>query len=137
MMTNRIISKLDYQRLKKRIEQAKINARVSPTQLMKLVRGVDGATLLDPVKIPSDVVTMNSVVSLEYIDMDKHLDICLVYPEEADGSRNRISIFAPLATALLGCQRGTVANLTTPFGSINIRINQILYQPEAAGDFSR
>ncbi|GAB4039330.1 GreA/GreB family elongation factor [Spirosoma gilvum] len=136
-MTNRIISKLDYQRLKQRIEQAKINARLSPTQLMKLVRSVERATLLDPGKIPSDVVTMNSVVSLEYIDMDKHLEICLVYPEEADGARNRISIFSPLATALLGCQQGTVANLPTPFGSINIRINQILYQPEAAGDFSR
>ena len=137
MMTNRIISKLDYQRLKQRIEQAKINARISPAQLMKLARGVDGATLMDPVKMPADVVTMNSVVSLEYVDMGKHLDICLVYPEEADGARNRISIFAPLATALLGCQRGTVASLPTPFGSVDVRINHILYQPEAAGDFSR
>ena len=136
-MTNRIISKLDYQRLKQRIEQAKTNAKISPAQLMKLVRGVDGATLLDPVKIPADVVTMNSVISLEYMDMGKHIDICLVYPEEADGAHNRISIFAPLATALLGCKRGTVASLPTPFGSINIRINQIIYQPEAAGDFAR
>jgi len=135
-MTNRIISKPDYQRLKPRIEQAKINARVSPAQLMKLMRSVDGAILLDPVKIPADVVTMNSVVSLEYLHLGKHLDICLVYPEEADGTHNRISIFAPLATALLGCQRGTVASLPTPFGSVDVRINQILYQPEAAGDFS-
>ena len=133
---NQIISKLDYQRLKQRIEQAKINTRISPTQLMKLVRGVDGATLVDPVTIPADVVTMNSVVSLEYMDMGKQLEICLVYPEEADGAHNRISIFAPLATALLGFKRGTIASLPTPFGSVDVRINQILYQPEAAGDFS-
>lgn len=135
-MTNRIISKLDYQRLKLCIEQANINARISPALLIKLVQGVDGATLLDPVKMPADVVTMNSVVSLDYVDMDKKLNICLVYPEEADGAQNRISIFSPLATALLGCRRGAVERLPTPFGSISILINQILYQPEAAGDFS-
>ncbi len=136
-MTNRIISKLDYQRLKQRIEQAKTNAKISPAQLMKLVRGVDGATLLDPVKIPADVVTMNSVISLEYVDTGRKLDICLVYPEEADASQNRISIFAPLATALLGYKRGTLTSLLTPFGSVNVLIRKIIYQPEAAGDFAR
>ena len=132
----RIISKLDYQRLKQRVEQAKTNTRISPVQIMNLLRGVDNATLLDPVKMPSNVVTMHSVVSLEYVDTGRKLDVCLVYPEEADGGQNRISIFAPLATALLGCKRGTLASLPTPFGSVNVRIKQILYQPEAAGDFS-
>lgn len=136
-MTNRIISKLDYHRLKQRIEQARTNTRISPGQMMKLLRGVDDATLLDPPRMPSDVVTMNSVISLEYVDTGRNLDICLVYPEEADSVQNRISIFAPLATALLGCKRGTLASLTTPFGSVNVRITQILYQPEAAGDFTR
>ncbi|CAN5324829.1 nucleoside diphosphate kinase regulator [soil metagenome] len=136
-MTNRIISKLDYQRLKQRIEQATTNTRISPVQIMKLLQGVNDATLLDPIKMPADVVTMNSVISLEYVDTGRNLDVCLVYPEEADSVQNRISIFAPLATALLGCKRGALAKLTTPFGSVNVRIAQILYQPEAAGDFTR
>ncbi len=136
-MANRIISKLDYQRLKQRIEQARANARTSTRQIIELLRGFDDATLLEPTSMPSDVVTMNSVVSLEYLDTGRKLDICLVYPEEADGGLHRISIFAPLATALLGRKRGTVADLPTPFGSVNVRITQILYQPEAAGDYAR
>ena len=133
----RIISKLDYQRLKQRVEQARTNTRISPVQIMNLLRGVDGATLLDPVRMPSNVVTMHSVVSLEYVDTGRKLDICLVYPEEADAGQNRISIFAPLATTLLGCTRGTLVSLPTPFGSVNVRISRILYQPEAAGDLTR
>ena len=136
-MENRIISKLDYQRLKHRIEQAKTNARISPLQIMKLLRGVDDATLLDPVRMPANVVTMHSVVSLEYVDTGRELKVCLVYPEEADAGQNWISIFAPLATALVGCKGGTLTSLPTPFGSVNVRINQIIYQPEAAGDFTR
>lgn len=134
-MTNRLISKLDYQRLKERIKQARTNPDLSPMQVIKLLRCVESATLLDPIRMPANVVTMHSVVSLEYVDSGRKLDVCLVYPEEVDGGQYRISVFTPLATALLGCRQGTLTNLSTPFGSINIRISQILYQPEAAGDF--
>ncbi len=136
-MTNLIISKLDFRRLKERIGQGKADSKLSPVQLMKLLQTVDGATLLEPTNIPDDVVTMNSVVSLEYVDTGRKLDICLVYPEEADSVQNRVSIFAPIATAILGLKRGTLASLPTPFGSVNVQITQILYQPEAAGDFAR
>ena len=135
-MTNLLISKLDYQRLKQRIIQAQTGSKLSPVQLMKLLRNVDAATLLDPTKMPPDVVTMHSVVSVEYVESGKQIVIRLVYPEEADGAQNQISIFAPLATALLGNKPGTLTSLPTPFGSVKVRIKQILYQPQAAGDFS-
>lgn len=135
-MTNLLISKLDYQRLKQRIVQAQSGSTLSPAQLMKRLRNVDVATLLDPAQMPPDVVTMRSVVSVEYVESGKLIAIRLVYPEEADGAQNQISIFAPLATALLGGKPGTLTSLPTPFGSVKVRIKQILYQPEAVGDFS-
>ncbi|MBO0936412.1 GreA/GreB family elongation factor [Fibrella sp. HMF5335] len=135
-MVNRIISKLDCQRLKERVEQAKTNDKISPLQVINLLRGIDAATLLDPVKMPRNVVTMRSVVTLEYVETGRKLDVCLVYPEEADSTQNRISIFAPLATALFGYKQGAIISLPTPFGSVNVRISQILYQPEAAGDLT-
>lgn len=135
-MINRTFSKLDYQRLKQRVEQVKTNDKISPGQVVKLLRGIDAATLLDPTKMPNNVVTMNSVVTLEYLNTGRTLDVCLVYPEEANGTQNRISIFAPLATALLGCQDGALTSLLTPFGSVSVRISKILYQPEAAGDYT-
>lgn len=85
----RIISKLDYQRLKQRVEQAKTNTRISPVQIMKLLRSVDSATLLDPVKMPPNVVTMHSVVSLEYVDTGRKLISHILYQPEAAGDLTR------------------------------------------------
>ena len=79
---------------------------------------------------------MNSRISLHYLKNNETKEIQLVYPEGADITRNRISIFAPIATALLGCKQGALAVLTTPNGTVKVRIDKILYQPEAAGDFS-
>ena len=101
-MTNLPISKLDYQCLKQCIVQAQTGSKLSPAQLIKRLRNVDVATLLDPAQMPPDVVTMRSVVSVEYVESGKQIAIRLVCSEEADGAQNQISIFAPLATALLG-----------------------------------
>lgn len=87
--------------------------------------------------MPANVVTMHSVVSLEYVDTGRKLEVCLVYPEETNARQNQISIFASLATALLCCSRGILTSLPTPFGSVNVQINQIIYQPESIGDFTR
>ncbi len=130
------ISKLDHQRLSERIGQARANASLSRTQLINLIQRVQGATLLDPTDMPANVVTMNSQVSLTYIDSPKTLTLQLVYPEQADAAQNRVSILAPIATAMLGQREKEIVELPTPYGTVKIRIDRILYQPEAAGDFS-
>lgn len=136
-MDSLIINKLDYQRIRQRMEAAKATMKATPTHLIKLLRTINGTNLFEPVKMPANVVTMNSVISIEYIESARTLNLELVYPEEADSTSNRISIFAPLASALLGRTQGTLVQLPTPFGSVKVRINQIVYQPEAAGDLTR
>jgi regulator of nucleoside diphosphate kinase len=135
-MNHLIINKLDYQRLKTWAERAKSEFRFSNIHFEKMLRSAGEATLLEPEQIPADVVTMNSRISLHYLKNNETKEIQLVYPERADITRNRISIFAPLATALLGCKQGTMAALNTPNGTVKVRIDKILYQPEAAGDFT-
>ena len=135
-MQNLIISKLDYQRLKDRIVQAQSDPSVSRNQLMNLARGVDSATLLEPTEIPADVVTMNSQVRISYLESHKTLELRLVYPEQVNISQNQISIFAPLATALLGCKQNDIVTLPISSRTVKIKIDQIVYQPEAAGDYT-
>jgi regulator of nucleoside diphosphate kinase len=72
---------------------------------------------------------------MEYVDTGRKLEVCSVYPKEVDACQNQISIFASLATALLCCSCDTRTSLPTPFGSVNVRINQLIDQPESAGDF--
>ncbi|WP_345244351.1 GreA/GreB family elongation factor [Nibrella saemangeumensis] len=135
-MTNLIISKLDYQRLKVSVGNAKSDPRASSNQVRTLWKGVNEATLLEPNDMPADVVTMNSWVRIRYMDTDRTVSLRLVYPEQADIHQNQVSIFAPLATAILGVKVGDLINLPTPSHTVKIKVDQLLYQPEAAGDFS-
>ncbi|GAB3280746.1 nucleoside diphosphate kinase regulator [Larkinella harenae] len=135
-MTNLIINKLDYQRLIDRVTKAKSDPNASFNHIRILLMEVSQATLLEPAEIPSDVVTMNSLVKIRYLDTQQTLNVRLVYPEQANVDKRQISIFSPLATALLGCKKGDLISLTTPGRTVKIKIDQIMYQPEAAGDFN-
>ena len=85
-----------------------------------------------------DVVTMNSRVRLRDLHSDAQLEITLVYPQYADVKAGKISILAPVATAVLGCRVGDKVTwpLPTGTGQATYWLEAILYQPEAIGDFS-
>ncbi len=95
------------------------------------------AKVVEPKKVPPSVVTMNSRVILHNLDTSEELTYCLVFPNEADIDSGAISILAPVGTAILGYREGNVIEWPVPSGKTRIRIEKILYQPEAAGDFHR
>jgi regulator of nucleoside diphosphate kinase len=96
------------------------------------------AEILPPEQIPPDVVTMNSTVTFRMLESDKHFSLTLVYPRDADTSGTRISVLAPVGSALLGLSVGDEIEWPKPGGGVlRVRIEEILYQPEREGDFSR
>ena len=78
---------------------------------------------------------MNSKVRVRDLATDKVETYTLVYPDDADINAKRLSIFAPLGAALLGSRTGEVVSFEVPAGTRRLRIERILYQPEAAGHF--
>lgn len=85
--------------------------------------------------VPSDVVTMNSKVVLRDLDSGQTMTWVLVFPKDADVDAGRISVLAPVGTSILGYARGDIVEWPVPAGVRRIRIEDVLYQPEAAGDF--
>ncbi|MCM2315182.1 MAG: nucleoside diphosphate kinase regulator [Thermoanaerobaculia bacterium] len=85
--------------------------------------------------IGPDVVTMKSRVRLLDLDDICELEYTIVYPHEANFAEGRISVLAPIGTALLGYQEGDVVEWQVPGGRRRLKIDAILYQPEASGDF--
>ena len=85
--------------------------------------------------LAADVVTMNSRVRLQDEASGQTLECNLVFPGEADASANRISIVAPLGTAILGYRVGDTVTWPLPGGDRQYKIVEIAYQPEAAGDY--
>ncbi|MCC6543286.1 MAG: nucleoside diphosphate kinase regulator [Nitrospirae bacterium] len=100
-----------------------------------LIEELDRAHIVLPKDIPADVVTMNSRVRLLDVSKGEELVYTLVFPRDADAATGKISILAPVGTAILGCSVGEMIEWPVPFGTRKLKIVEILYQPEAAGDY--
>lgn len=131
------ITEFDKKRLDDLIEAANEGDEDIRDDLRDLAKELDRASVVESTKVPADVVTMNSTVVLHDVDSSEEETYTLVFPREANGESGKISILAPIGTAILGYRVGRVVEWPVPAGVRRIRIEKILYQPEAAGDFSR
>lgn len=95
------------------------------------------AVVIEPKEIPANVVTMNSKVILHDLDTAEDDNYTLVFPDDADAASGAISVLAPIGTAILGYKEGDTVEWTVPAGKRRFRIEKIVYQPEASGDFDR
>lgn len=93
------------------------------------------AKVVAPKNVPGDVVTMNSKVRVKDPDSGRETIYQLVFPGEADVKQNKISILAPIGTALIGFSVGETVEWNAPAGLKWMKIEEILYQPEAVGDY--
>ena len=93
------------------------------------------AQIVAPQDIPADTITMNSKVALLDLDTQEEEIYTLVYPENADSAEGKISVLAPIGTAMLGYRVGDVFEWEVPAGKRRLKVDRILYQPESAGDY--
>lgn len=105
------------------------------THLHGLEHELRRAAVLPSKEIPAEVVTMNSRVLLTDLDSGEKTEYTLVYPEHSDIEENRISILAPIGTAILGFREGDVLEWEVPAGIVRLQVEKVLYQPEMAGDY--
>ncbi len=134
-MKNLIINQNDSMRIKSLVADNKAKRKFQNQEIFNLIREIERGECLPPEKIPPQVVTMNSIVRIRYMDTNKTVDLQIVYPDQADIKQNKLSIFAPIATALLGYRTGDRIDWEVPKGTISLLIEEILYQPEEAGHF--
>ncbi len=125
------ITEADMRRLRPLIDGMK-NSR---DDLRALQEELENARAVPPKEIPADVITMNSKARLRDLDTDEEMIFTLVFPAQADVQQNKISVLAPIGTAMLGQRVGDQFSWDVPAGTIRLRVEEVLYQPEAAGDF--
>ncbi|HPC18859.1 MAG: nucleoside diphosphate kinase regulator [Kiritimatiellae bacterium] len=136
MSTRKIyITATDRQRLNNMLESALAAENRDKTFLKELARELANAETVDPKSVPPHVVTMNSRVVVKDVASGETSEYTLVFPEQADVAQNRLSVVSPIGTAILGYAKGDTITWQTPGGPRQIRILDIPYQPEAAGDF--
>ena len=128
-----LLSRLDCERVEALLETPAAATVDTAALRAELAR----ATLADPADMPGDVVTMNSIVRMRDETTGIERDLALVYPRDAGGP-DRVSILAPVGSALLGLRVGDDIDWPLPDGSASrLRVLAIRWQPEAAGQLHR
>jgi regulator of nucleoside diphosphate kinase len=105
------------------------------TASQDLAHEIERGSEVRPEDIPPDVVTMNSTVRVTDLESGASGVYTIVFPSDADYEKRRISIMSPLGTALIGYRVGDLVEWRSPRGPQRVRIDEIIYQPEASGDF--
>ncbi len=129
------ITEFDKSRLEELIAVAKEFGGHARDDLESLSKELKQAEVVDSKKVRPDVVTMNSKVMLRDVDTSAKVTYTLVFPKSANPEEGAISILAPVGTAILGYAKGDIIEWPVPSGIRRLAIEEIVYQPEAAGDF--
>jgi regulator of nucleoside diphosphate kinase len=130
-----ILTHKDYERLKDLINQRDIRYNGGAENMANLLMEMERALKVESEKVPPDVVTMNTL--LEFTDLENNItkQLKLVYPQKADIKKGNVSVFAPIGTAILGYRKGDIIEWKVPAGKKKFKISNIIYQPEANGDY--
>lgn len=130
------ITAVDQERLLKLIsKEREFGSSKNQEYLKNLEKELNRADVMSSDKIPRDAITMNTKVSLKDLETEEETIYTLVYPEDADLLEDKISILAPVGTAILGYREGDIIDWKVPDGVVQFKVEKILYQPEAAGDY--
>lgn len=136
MVENIKITELDYIRLANIIQSFKGRNIVEQKNIEFLGSEIKRAKKVESGKIEPEIVTMNSLIEVTDLDTDRKMIIKLVYPESADFKTGFISVLSPLGSALLGYKAGDTISFEVPKGIKKIKIDSIIYQPEANGEYT-
>jgi regulator of nucleoside diphosphate kinase len=132
---NIVISSLDAERLEALLVSMPKDAFPGRADLEAELSRAD---IVEPRDIPATVVTMNSTVRFRVATSAEEFTLTLVYPKDMDSSSNKISILAPVGSALLGLSQGDEIEWPKPGGgTLRVCIEEVLYQPERAGVYHR
>ncbi|MDD5016299.1 MAG: nucleoside diphosphate kinase regulator [Atribacterota bacterium] len=125
----------DMKRLKELIMVAKEFGNKAKKYLRELEDELAKGVVINSRNIPNNIITMNSKIRLRDINTQKEMICWLVFPGDSNADQGKISILAPIGTALLGYTVGDIIEWRVPAGLTKLKVEEILYQPEAAGDY--
>jgi regulator of nucleoside diphosphate kinase len=125
------ITEADMKRLHLLIESIK-NTR---DDVRALQAELEHACIVTPADVPPDVITMNSKARLRDLETGEEMVFTLAFPGNANIENDKISVVAPIGTAMLGQRVGDELEWEVPGGLVRLRVEEVLYQPEAVGDY--
>ena len=134
MERRKVITTSDYERLTGLIKFSSLKTKM-PEIVDRLSGEFKAAKMLPQERIISTVITMNSRILLKEVFTGREAEVTITYPQDADSSERKISVFSAIGVALLGRQAGDIVSWKVPTGVGRFEVVKVIYQPEAVGDF--
>lgn len=135
MHTDKIFSRFDCERIEQTFAQYSNTTEYEKKLIELLKNQLHRCKKVPPQKIKSNVVTMNSKFVLKNLGNGKKEEYHLVFPDEADSKKRKISVLSVIGSQVLGSTTGTVVKENSGSEQYFI-IESIVYQPEAAGHYN-
>lgn len=110
-----------------------LNSR-SSTALLNLKEEVERAVVMDPSAIPPEFVTLESEVEYEDLETNEIERYIITFPERANIAEKRLSVLAPIGTALIGCREGDIVRWSTPGGYRRLKIRRVTAAAQVAAN---
>lgn len=129
-----LISELEMIKLRQMLDLRMNSPALDRQHFEMLANELDRAEVVSNNAIPADVITMHSRVRFRNLESEEQVTYTLVFPAEADISANKISVLAPIGTALLGYREGAVIKWPVPGGLRQLEVLEVLHEPDAAKD---
>lgn len=129
------ITDFDLKRLTSLIQEMRTKNFRDSRHVRDLDEELSRAAVVSSKEIPLDVVTMNSRVVLEDLDSGEVITLTLSFPSEVNADDERVSVLAPIGTAIIGYRKGDVVEWEVPAGTRRLLVKDLPYQPESSGDY--
>ena len=124
-----VVSTEDHQRLEALLSSHATRLIGGSDRVDELQSELVRAHIVSRDRVPADVVTMNSTVTLRDLDTNEVDTYTLVYPDRADIANCKLSVLAPIGTAVLGYRIGDEFQWRVPEGSRRLRVEHVEFQP--------
>ena len=111
----------DYDAAKER--QAFCEARISDIQAK-----IANAEVIDTAKLKSDKIIFGAIVDLLDTESEEEITYQIVGEDESDVKSGRISVFSPLARALIGKKVGDIVELKSPKGEKEYEVVKFIFK---------
>ena len=133
--TERVITELDHARLSKLLV-AQEQSNPTSAALEPLQDLLTDANVVPSREVRDDIVTLYAQLMVQLPNSEQPSKIVLCYPADANPPEGLVSVLSPMGLALVGLSLGQTAQWRGPTGqTLSARVETILFQPEASGDF--
>jgi transcription elongation GreA/GreB family factor len=130
-----LITENDMKRLQSLLEATRSGEPEDKRNAEILAKKLAHAKVVRSMRIPDDVVTMNSWIQLLHLESSEKRECYLRFSTNESSSVKAVSVLTGLGVALLGSGEGDVIEWSGPSGTRRSKVVEIVYQPERLGNY--